>query len=361
MLDYTQGGPLGTRYGVSPKGWMTETNYLDWFRSTFIPSLPPERPVLLIIDGHKTHIQYEVLQLAKANEIEIAKLPPHTTHLLQPLDLSLFKPMKEWYDREAHKLFMGDICYITKRDFPGLIGKVWNSYRPEIAINGFKKAGIYPFSREAVGVSALNLSIPFQSPNNTQHSPQQNAADQLELTNETDPALSTSSSEQPSVGESLVDQLLNDKENNDITVINTENPTTVMPSPTITTSSTIEQSTSTSSQVSSNLSSQSTSIKDLFLEFMKTKTPQSKKRGRSVASIGETLTAEEALRRQKETEDNKRRKEEEKEELKRIRMEKKSKRKGKKRKRKAERGKQLKQQGRVIAISAEQVDKMMKQ
>ena len=274
MLGYTQGGPLGMRYGVSPKGWMTETNYLDWFRNAFIPLLPPERPVLLIIDGHKTHIQYEVLQLAKANEIEIAKLPPHITHLLQPLDLSLFKPMKEWYDREAHKLFMGDIRYITKRDFPGLIGKVWNSYRPEIAINGFKKAGICPFSREAVGVSALNPSIPFQSPNNTQHSPQQNAADQLELTNETDPALSTSSSKQPSVGESLIDQLLNDAENNDITVINTENPTTVMPHPTLTTSSTIEQSTSTSSQVSSNLSSQSTSIKDFFLEFMKTKTPQ---------------------------------------------------------------------------------------
>ena len=116
MFDYTQGGPLGTRYGVSPKGWMTETDYLylDWFRNMSIPSLPPERPVLLIIDGHKTHIQYKVLQLAKANEIEIAKLPPHTTYLLQPLDLSLFKPMKEWYNREeAHKLFMGDIHFIT--------------------------------------------------------------------------------------------------------------------------------------------------------------------------------------------------------------------------------------------------------
>ena len=38
-----------------------------------------------------------------------------------------------------------------------------------------------------------------------------------------------------------------------------------------------------------------------------------------------------------------------------------SKRKGKRRKRKAERGKQLKEQGRVIAISTEHVDEMMKQ
>lgn len=64
MFDNTQGGPVGTRYGVSERGWMTEINFLDWMKNLFIPSLPDERPVLLIIDGHKSHIQYEVLKLA---------------------------------------------------------------------------------------------------------------------------------------------------------------------------------------------------------------------------------------------------------------------------------------------------------
>ena len=144
MVDYTQGGPIGSRYGVSAKGWMTEVNFLDWFRNQFIPSLPPERPVILILDGHKSHIQYEVLQLAKQHRVEIAKLPSHTTHL-RPLDLSVFKPMKEWYDREARKLFIAKRRYITKKDFAQLIFRVWQSYKPEIGINGFRKLAFSPF------------------------------------------------------------------------------------------------------------------------------------------------------------------------------------------------------------------------
>ena len=96
MFDYTQGGPAGTCYGVSQKGWMTEINFIDWFRNLFIPALPDERPVMLIFDGH------EVRQLALKHGIVIAKISPHTTHLLQPLDLAVFKPLKEGYDRFAH-------------------------------------------------------------------------------------------------------------------------------------------------------------------------------------------------------------------------------------------------------------------
>ena len=47
MFHYTQGGPAGAKYGVSQKGWMTEVNFLDWFRNHFIPFLPDKRPILL--------------------------------------------------------------------------------------------------------------------------------------------------------------------------------------------------------------------------------------------------------------------------------------------------------------------------
>ena len=56
MFDLTQGGPLGSHYGVSLKGWMTEVNFLEWFKSQFIPALPKERPVLLIwMDTNHTY------------------------------------------------------------------------------------------------------------------------------------------------------------------------------------------------------------------------------------------------------------------------------------------------------------------
>ena len=64
MKDLTVGGPLGTRYSVSSNGWMTGPTFVDWLQSLFIPSLPPERPVLLILDGHASHISYEVRIIA---------------------------------------------------------------------------------------------------------------------------------------------------------------------------------------------------------------------------------------------------------------------------------------------------------
>ena len=98
MVSCTNGGPLGSRYTVSQNGWMTTPAYINWFRNLFIPSLPAERPILLILDGHSSHVSLEVRDLAVSNEIHMLKLPPHLSHLLQPLDVRVFKPMKAvWY------------------------------------------------------------------------------------------------------------------------------------------------------------------------------------------------------------------------------------------------------------------------
>ena len=94
MSNTTFGGPLASRYAVSHNGWMTEESFVDWLKALFIPSLPPTRPVLLILDGHKSHITYEVREIARDNNIHLLKLPPHTTHLLQPLDIGVFNRMK---------------------------------------------------------------------------------------------------------------------------------------------------------------------------------------------------------------------------------------------------------------------------
>ena len=79
---------------MGANGWMTGPIFLDWLRSLFLPSLSPDRSaVLLVLDGHKSHISYEVLCLASDNRVHLLKLPPLLTHL-QPLDLSVFKPVK---------------------------------------------------------------------------------------------------------------------------------------------------------------------------------------------------------------------------------------------------------------------------
>ena len=49
---------------------------------------------LLILDGHKSHISMEVLLKAKNHGIDMVSLSYHTSHELQPLGISCFKPFK---------------------------------------------------------------------------------------------------------------------------------------------------------------------------------------------------------------------------------------------------------------------------
>ena len=72
-------------------------------------------------------------------------LPPHTSHALQPLDVGVFKPMKDqwrlilkrWYRESKHKA-------VTNTVFPTLIKKLWDAAKPEWAMKGFSGAGIIP-------------------------------------------------------------------------------------------------------------------------------------------------------------------------------------------------------------------------
>ena len=48
---------------------------------------------LVILDRYKVHITLEVLTKTKRNGIQMVTLPSHTSHGLQPLDVSYFKPI----------------------------------------------------------------------------------------------------------------------------------------------------------------------------------------------------------------------------------------------------------------------------
>jgi hypothetical protein len=53
-----------------------------------------ENKHLLILDGHYSHVTLDVMHEAQAVELDLITLPSHTSHVLQPLDVSVFKPFK---------------------------------------------------------------------------------------------------------------------------------------------------------------------------------------------------------------------------------------------------------------------------
>ena len=84
---------------------------------------------------------------------------------MQPLDLSVFGPLKSLYNTE---------CAVWKRDHPTdtfnkstlttVIGKIWDNVMKTTTIqNGFKAAGIYPYDRTKIKEEHYLPSIIFTS------------------------------------------------------------------------------------------------------------------------------------------------------------------------------------------------------
>ena len=44
-------------------------------------------------------------------------MPPHSSHILQPLDVGCFGPLKKSYGRQIEHLMRAHITHITKEDF----------------------------------------------------------------------------------------------------------------------------------------------------------------------------------------------------------------------------------------------------
>jgi hypothetical protein len=134
----------GTTYACSEKGWMTADIFSSWF-STFVRTVT-QRPLLLIFDGHKTHLSLEFISKARSENITVIKLPSHTSSRLQPLDVSCFHPVKYAWDEKliSHQRLSG-FSSISKSDFVDILSKIWQEKFTSGNIqSGFRKTGIFP-------------------------------------------------------------------------------------------------------------------------------------------------------------------------------------------------------------------------
>lgn len=93
---WTENGPPNTRYNRTSSGWFDYQTFEDWFINLLLPILKRQEGLKAIIgDNLSSHLNLQVIQECEANNIKFVALPPNTTHLLQPLDVAFFRPMKE--------------------------------------------------------------------------------------------------------------------------------------------------------------------------------------------------------------------------------------------------------------------------
>ena len=143
----------GTRYAYSDKGWIDHELFFFFLEKHFLQHAVPRRPLLLMLDGHSTHSDLISLKFANDHKVTIFCLPPHTTHECQPLDCSLFKPLKDYWRQECHKFyFKNPRSVISKLNFNSVFREAWlSAITPANVISGFRNTGVYPFNRHAIG------------------------------------------------------------------------------------------------------------------------------------------------------------------------------------------------------------------
>jgi len=101
-------------------------------------------------------MDFDLLDYCLTNKILPLCLPAHTSHILQPLDVSIFSPMGTYYAQEVNKLRVP----VDKDQFPNLIAHAHVKGFSKANIRaGFRASGIYPYN-PAIILDTLSLPEP---------------------------------------------------------------------------------------------------------------------------------------------------------------------------------------------------------
>lgn len=143
--------PMCSLVHLSPKGWINTEQFAEWFQH-FIECISSHRLVVLFMDSHVSHTTPEILSKTSYNGIHLVTFPSHTTLLLQPLDIGIYRLLKEGWRKEMekflteHHIAKPDLC-----DFNGLLGSTYcGAFQSATVCNSFTKTGIFHFNRDAI-------------------------------------------------------------------------------------------------------------------------------------------------------------------------------------------------------------------
>lgn len=198
--------PPGSFAVYNKSGWITKETFLVWFKRFVNFSHPSvEKPVLLILDGHSTHTKsIELINAARKEHVILLCFPPHTTHRLQPLDVSVMAPLSAYYEQEVRKWL---ISHPGRAVTIYQIGKLFRAAYlrtavAQTAIKGFEKTGIYPFNNDVFPDHLF-------APSDTTERPMENVDNPLPKQPQVDTSTSKNPlAEQPQVVASISDNHL---------------------------------------------------------------------------------------------------------------------------------------------------------
>jgi len=144
--------PAGVIVRVQEKGWMDDNLTMDWIKNVWDkrPGALVNRG-MLVLDSFRCHKNDEVKEHFKNTKTDLVIIPGGMTSILQPLDVSLNKPMKDALRKKwTHWMMDGAHTFTAtgrqrKVEMPTIcewILEAWNEIPIKSVVKSFKKCSI---------------------------------------------------------------------------------------------------------------------------------------------------------------------------------------------------------------------------
>ena len=156
--------PGDMRLAATTKGYITKAKFHE-YGLRFVKYLKQHRMAgrknLLIVDGHKSHLyNLPFYECMRANNVEVLTIPPHTSHLLQPLDSAPFGAFKIAWQSHLHRYNTEHHGRpLNKVNFWDVFVPAWTSaMTTKNIMAGFRKTGVSPFNPGAIPLEEMGPS-----------------------------------------------------------------------------------------------------------------------------------------------------------------------------------------------------------
>ena len=150
--EWREAAPSGYTIKASENGYINQKHFSD-YGEVFIRYLKERglnrQTCILLLDQHSSHLfNLHFMEYMKAHNVEVYAFPPHTTHLLQPLDDTIFANFKNAYNARLLEMnFAKAGTKMNKYDFFKVFVPAFTSSMSYQSITkGFSNTGIYPYN-----------------------------------------------------------------------------------------------------------------------------------------------------------------------------------------------------------------------
>ena len=116
----------------------------------------------MIIGSHSSHVTARFIAFYITSKIDLFLLLPHSLHKTQPLDLSIFGPLKTVINLEVDRIFRHSTIRLLHVEWTSAYIKARaRCLKPSSIESGFRKASIYPFDPE---ILLSTITPPLRTP-----------------------------------------------------------------------------------------------------------------------------------------------------------------------------------------------------